>query len=151
MDDENGGLSPPVLQQFFEDYAEGFNQALAGRPDMAAMTRRFAPVFIGAGPNGVEAARNDSDFPETLEKGYDFYRTIGAKRMTARGVEVTDIDRLHALATVHWEAEYEPRPGRPEAIGFDMHYLMQALGGAPRIVAYIGGDDRELLLRHGLL
>ena len=151
MDDDGGGLSRPNLERFFEAYADGFNQALAGRPDVAAISGRFADVFIAAGPGGVEAGKNDSDFPQMLEKGFDFYRSIGTKRMAVRGIDVMPIDPLHALVTVHWDSEYEPREGNPVSIAFEVHYLMQAVGGAPRIVVFIAGDEQALLRRHGLL
>jgi len=150
-DNEGGGLSRPELERFFAAYADGFNQALAGRPDFAAMTGRFAEVFVAAGPNGVEAGKNDSDFPEVLEKGLDFYRGIGTKRMTVQGIDVTSIDALHALVTVHWDSEYEPREGREVSIAFEVHYLMQGAGGAPRIFGFIAGDEQALLRQHGLI
>ena len=139
-----------TVERFFDEYAAGFNQALGPSPDLDAVASRYTDSFIGAGPKGVSVARNDDAFKETLRKGYDFYRSIGTKEMRVRSVDVVAIDDRHALATVHWGSRYRARDGRDVSIDFDVHYLLQLIGGVPKVFGFISGDEEALLRQHGL-
>lgn len=140
-----------TVERFFAEYAEGFNQALGPSPDLDAIASRYTESFIGAGPQGVAVAKNDEAFMETLRKGYDFYRSIGTKEMIVRSVDVHPIDDLHALASVHWGSRYEAKDGREVSIDFDVHYLLQMIGGEPKVFGFISGDEQAVLREHGLI
>ena len=140
-----------TVERFFEGYAQGFNEALGPSPDIDAIASRYTGAFIGAGPQGVSVAHNDEAFKDTLRKGYDFYRSIGTKEMRVRSIDVVPIDDLHALASVHWGSRYEAKDGHEASIDFDVHYLLQLLGGEPKVFGFISGDEQALLRQHGLV
>lgn len=140
-----------TVERFFADYAAGFNEALGPSPDLDAIAGRYTDAFIGAGPQGVSVARNNETFRATLRKGYDFYRSIGTKEMYVRSVDVHPIDDLHVLASVHWGSRYETKEGREVSIDFDVHYLLQMIGGEPKVFGFISGDEQAALREHGLV
>jgi hypothetical protein len=140
-----------TVERFFEGYAEGFNRALGPSPDLGAIARRYTDAFIAAGPQGVAVGQNDGTFKETLRKGYDFYRSIGTKEMRVRSIDVHPIDDLHALASVHWGSRYVAKDGREVSIDFDVHYLLQLIGGEPKVFGFISGDEQATLREHGLV
>lgn len=37
------------------------------------------------------------------------------------------------------------------SIDFDVHYLVQLLGGEPRVFAWVSGDEQALLREHGIV
>ena len=75
-----------------------------------AMAALYAPAFIAASPLGVMAPAGMTT-PSTgaLSDGYAQYRAIGTIGMRVRGVTLSPIDRLHAVAPCRldghlWEA-----------------------------------------------
>jgi hypothetical protein len=142
-----------LITDFFELYAARFNQALADPPveDVEGTARAFADYFVGARPAGVMGGPNDARLREVIPQGNAFYRSVGTKAMAIRGIDVTTIDDLHAMARVHWESSHVKPDGGEVNIPFDVVYLLQMLDGVPRIFAYITGDEQGVLRAHGLL
>lgn len=146
------GGGQPDLESFFRDYVAAFNAALHGSGDLSAVRAAFAPAFIGAGPTQVECGRNDEAFGAALESGYEFYRSIGTRRMTLRGVEVTAIDPAHRMARVRYSSEYERKSdGETVNIDFEVVYLLQISDGRPLIFGFVSGDEQAVLRQHGLV
>jgi hypothetical protein len=143
----------PDFKTFFDDYAAAFDRSLGATVDKAAITGAFAPCFVGAGPKGVNCGKNDAEFGAGLETGYRFYKEIGTERMSIRGLDVTAIDDLHHMVTVHWRAEYKRRKdGQHVTIDFDGTYILQTLKDQqPKIFAYISGDEMDEYKKHGLV
>ncbi|NEX94288.1 nuclear transport factor 2 family protein [Caulobacter sp. 17J65-9] len=141
----------PDLDSFFRAYAEAFNRALTDTPDLDSIRSVYTDCFLAAGPAGVSCGHNDDGFAATLDKGYAFYRSIGTRRMSVRGVAVTPIDERHHLAKVFFTADYEKKDGEALSIDFDVAYLTQTRDGVTKICAFVAGDETALYREKGLI
>lgn len=144
-------LDPDDISQFFVRYAEAFNQALEGSPDLPAIAARFTACFVESSPGGVMCADNGDAFIAVLEKGYARYQAIGTRRMTVTGVDTIPICDDHSVATVHWRGAYHTQDHRDVVIDFDVHYLVKAEKGDLKIFGFIAGDEQGELRRHGVI
>ncbi len=138
------------VRRFFERYAGFFNRALAGNIDEHELAALYAPEFIAASPRGVMTGRNDEQLKRTLAHGYAHYREIGTKAMRITDIRVTPIDEHHCVAHVAWTATYARKDQPDLSIDFEVHYLMQMLGGEPKVFGWVAGDEQELLRKHGI-
>lgn len=141
------------IEAFFAAYAARFNAALADPPhdDVEGTAAAFARFFVEASPLGVNGGPNNDAFRAMIPQGNAFYRAIGTKSMAIGGLEIQPIDDLHAMVRVHWDSRYAKPDGAEVAIPFDVVYFVQVLDGAPRIFAYVTGDEQRVLREHGLL
>lgn len=140
----------PNFDSFFRAYSDLYNQALTDAPDYSGIAACFSPCFIAAGPTGVRCGENDETFRAALEQGYAFYKQVGTKRMNTLRCETTDIDAAHFMVKVFYRADYE-KAGKPVSIDFDVTYLLETSQGAPKIFAFIAGDEMEAYKRAGLM
>lgn len=138
------------VRQLFERYARLFNQALAGDVDMAEVASLYAAEFIGAGPGGVRAGKNDAEFRQAMAEGYARYRAIGTKAMRIRQVRIFPLDDRHCLAQVAWAASYARNDQPDVTIEFEVQYFVQTLNETPRVFGWVVGDEQALLRAHGL-
>ncbi|RUV16279.1 MAG: nuclear transport factor 2 family protein [Mesorhizobium sp.] len=130
---------------------ERYEQQLAGDADMDEVASVYASAFIAASPAGVMVGKNDYQLRQVMEQGYAHYRAIGMKEMRIRAVRVSPIDEHHCVAHVAWTSSYA-RKDRPDVtIDFDVHYLVQKLGGEPKIFGWVSGDEQEVLRKHGVV
>ncbi|TIR29557.1 MAG: nuclear transport factor 2 family protein [Mesorhizobium sp.] len=130
---------------------ERYEQQLAGDADMDEVASAYACAFIAASPAGVMVGKNDDQLRQVMEQGYAHYRAIGMKEMRIRAVRVSPIDEHHCVAHVAWTSSYA-RKDRPDVtIDFDVHYLVQKLGGEPKIFGWVSGDEQEVLRKHGVV
>ncbi|RUV49061.1 MULTISPECIES: nuclear transport factor 2 family protein [unclassified Mesorhizobium] len=130
---------------------ERYEQQLAGDADMDEVASVYASAFIAASPAGVMVGKNDDQLRQVMEQGYAHYRAIGMKEMRIRAVRVSPIDEHHCVAHVAWTSSYA-RKDRPDVtIDFDVHYLVQKLGGEPKIFGWVSGDEQEVLRKHGVV
>jgi hypothetical protein len=142
-----------ILKQFFAEYEARFNKAISEPPeiDVQGTAAAFSDCFIEASPTGVVCGKNDEQFRAQIPKGLEFYRSIGTKSMLIASLSITSLDDRHSLAKVHWKAQYQKRDGQQEKIDFDVIYLVQTIGGKPKIFAYIVGDEERYLRERGLI
>lgn len=139
------------VAMLFERYERCFNRSLGGEMDKDEAVSFYTPQFIAASPAGVATGNNDESLKQTLEQGYAYYREIGTREMRIRAVRVSQIDDAHCVAHVAWTAFYARKDGSETTIDFDVHYLVQTLGGDPKIFGWVSGDERALLKRHGIV
>ncbi|MBA4011459.1 MAG: hypothetical protein C0481_06290 [Phenylobacterium sp.] len=138
------------VRRLFDRYERFFMRALGGDLDESEAAGLYAAEFIAATPAGVMSGKNDDAFVAAMAKGYERYRAIGTKAMTVRAVRVSPIDEVHCVAHVAWTATYA-REGREDvAIDFEVHYLVQALDGEPKVFGWVSGDEEALLKQHGV-
>lgn len=138
------------VRKLFERYEQLFQKSLAGDADMDEVASVYASAFIAASPAGVMVGKNDDQLKQAMEQGYAHYRAIGTKAMRKRHVRISPMDEHHCVAHVAWTATYA-RQGRPDVtIDFDVHYLVQKLGGEPKIFGWVSGDEQEVLREHGI-
>lgn len=139
------------VRRFFERYEACFNRALAGDMDIDEVAGLYASEFIAASPAGVASGKNDEQLRQVMAQGYARYREIGTKAMRIRNVRISPMDAQHCVAHVAWTATYA-RKDRPDiAIDFDVHYLVQALDGEPKVFGWVSGDEDALLRKHGVI
>jgi hypothetical protein len=141
----------PDLERFFRNYAKLYNQALSEKPDYQGIMDCFSASFIAAGPAGVKCGDNGPEFRAALERGYDFYRRIGARKMSVKRCQITEIDAAHNMVKVFYRADYVKTSGEPVSIDFDVTYLLENGDGAPRIFAFITADEMDAYRRAGLV
>jgi hypothetical protein len=142
---------PQNISAFFQTYADLYNRALGGEEVYDDIMDCFAKEFIAAGPEGVSAGKQGGDFRMSLDKGYEFYREIGTKKMTAKRVETTPIDSTHVTAKVFYKADYVRKDGTPLSIDFDLAYFLDTSGPKPKIFGFVAGDEMQIYRDHGLL
>ncbi len=140
-----------TVRKFFERYESSFNRALSGDMDMDEVAALYASAFIAASPAGVTTGRNDEHLKQTMAQGYERYRAMGTKEMRMRHVRVSPMDDHHCVAHVAWTATYARKDQPDVAIDFDVHYLVQALDGEPKVFGWVSGDEQALLRKHGIL
>jgi hypothetical protein len=100
----------------------------------------------------VFGARNGWLFRLMIPRSYAHYRRIGTQRMEIRGLAISPLDDFHVLARTHWWSSYRRKSGDVVEIEFDNTYLLHvAVGKAPKIFAYITGDEQQVLKDHGLI
>lgn len=143
----------PLLKKFFSEYEERMNKALTDSPevDVEATANAFADCFIEASPKGVMCGKNDEQFRIQIPKGLEFYRAIGTKAMKIIDLDIHSLDDFHAMVKVYWRAEYKKKDNTKKVIDFDVIYLLQILHSAPKIFAYITGDEEKVLQDKGLI
>jgi hypothetical protein len=141
-----------AIDQFFRDYEKTFQDFLNGEDaDVKQVSASFADYFVGANPQGVMGAKNDETFTASIPAVYDRYRKTGALSMTIGEQTVTIFDEWHAMVKVHWFSEYLRKDGEKIPIDFEVIYFLQKLEEAPKIFAFIGGDEEKVLKENGLL
>lgn len=140
-----------TVRKFFERYERSFNRALSGDMDMDEVAALYASAFIAASPAGVMTGRNDEHLKQTMAQGYERYRAMGTKEMRMRHVRLSPMDDHHCVAHVAWTATYAREDQPDVAIDFDVHYLVQALDGEPKVFGWVSGDEQALLRKHGIL
>lgn len=143
-------METPVTE-LFTRYERFFNQSLHGNADMAEIVSLYASAFIAASPAGVMAGQNDDRLKDVMAQGYAYYRTIGTKGMRVRNVRISPIDELHCVAHVAWTATYGRKGQADTTIDFDVHYLVQVLGGEAKVFGWISGDEQAVLRQHGII
>lgn len=143
-------MTEAAVRKMFERYERFFNKSLGGDIDVDEMASFYASEFIAASPAGVRAGKNDVQFEQAMDQGYDHYRAIGTKEMRIRHIRVSPIDEYHCLAHVAWAATYARSGQTDTVIKFEVHYLVQMLGGEAKVFGWIAGDEQALLRQHGI-
>ena len=149
---ELAGSRTEQLNQFFDDYAGGFNSTLKGaEPDVDAVTGRFAECFVESSPLGVMCKKNDSEFKKVVPEGYNFYKSIGITAMDIVSKKVTLLDEFHAMVKVHWRSVFTRKDKSKGSVEFDVIYMLQTKDDNYKIFAYITGDEQKSLKENGLI
>jgi len=139
-----------AVRSLFDRYEQSFRKALRGDVDVEEAVSAYASAFVAASPAGVMVGQNDDNLRQVMAQGYEHYRAIGTREMRIRAVRITPVDELHCVAHVAWSATYARRDASDVTIDFDVHYLVQALDGDPRIFGWITGDEQAELRKHGI-
>lgn len=138
------------IEAFFKTYENQFNNALEGNPDLEMIAGFYSEEFIAANPKGVKAGENNNQLKEAMDKGYEYYRSIGTKKMECKDIHITRLDDKHAVAHTKWNSVYLKR-GEDISIPFESHYLIQFRDSSPVIFGWITGDESQLLKEKGII
>lgn len=139
------------ITNFFEAYAQRFQDAIAGETDVDGTVNAFADYFIEASPLGVNGGKNDENFRKMIPQGTDFYKKIGTKSMKIVDTNITPLDELHYMVKVHWASYYTKKDGEELTIEFDVIYFLQDIKEELKVFAYITGDEQAVLRENGLI
>ena len=140
------------LDIFFNRYAERFNQSLDGEVVDAEQTAAaFADCFVEASPVGINCGQNDESFRKVIPQGYQFYKSIGITSMDINAKEITLLDAYHAMVKIKWSSRFIRKDHSQGSIGFEVIYFLQTKDMAPKIFAYITGDEQASLKANGLI
>src|SRR5262245_60095081 len=142
------------IAQFFRRYEQRFQRALDDPDDVDidGITGAFAEYFVGSNPQGVRGGKNGLMYRLAMRRGFARYRKIGTVSMKVAALETTVLDKRHVMAKVTWDSRYRRRKDGAEVkIVFANVYLLRLQRGAPKIFAYVTGDEEALLKKHRLL
>lgn len=139
------------VEAFFRRYEWLYNGGIRGVADMDDVAKSYSDGFVAATPEGVAVGENGQKLKQVMEQGFEVYKKLGTKSMTCDGVDVTDIDPTHCLATVQWSGVYARDDGHDVTIPFEVSYLVEACGDDLKIFAWIAGDEEAELKKHGII
>lgn len=134
----------------FNSYEEQFNQALEKKMDWETMQSFYAEEFIGANPQGVKTGQNNAELKEAMIAGFEYYRSIGTKKMVFKNVETTLINDTHVVADVEWLAIYS-KDREDIEIPFKNNYFIQLRENQPVIFGWVTGDEMQLLKEFNII
>jgi hypothetical protein len=141
------------VRALFDIYGMQADKALHTPPpdDLGNLADQFASIFVESSPHGVTGGANNDRFRARLPESFARYRAAGGRHMTIKGLRVTELDHLHALADVDWEFSYVSRAGKSGHVTFNRFYFITPADGAPKIFASVAPDERQAMAAHGLL
>lgn len=141
------------VRALFDIYGMHTDNALRTPPpdDFDSLADPFAPVFVESSPHGVTSGANDDRFRALLPANFARYRAAGGRHLTIKGLRVTELDRLHAIADVDWDFAYTDKTGKSGHVTFTRFYFITLADGAPKIFASVAPDERQAMADHGLL
>ena len=138
------------IEEFFSAYEAHFNNALSSEQvTTEELSQFFEDCFVESSPAGVICGRNDNQFKEKVQSGFEFYKSIGSKSMTIVSKDVTLLDDLHALAKIYWRYSYV-KDEREGTIDFTNYYFVTTRDQV-KIFGYIAGDEQKTLADKGLM
>jgi hypothetical protein len=138
------------IGQYFDDYCQRFNDALEGKNvDTDGITGSFSENVFESSPEGLKVSGSEQ-VKEKVPKNFEFYRSIGTTCMIIDKKEITPIDEGHALAKIHWKANYD-QGKTGEMIDFSTFYMMRREDDAWKCFGYIAGDEQRAWKDHGLM
>ena len=132
-------MSREQLDTLFKQYEEAFDKL-----DLKAITAHYADTFISAGPKGT-ISHNKKEFTEKAEQAASFYRSVGQKSARIVSKRVMPISNDYTMVVVRWGVTFEHTGSRQ--IEFDVSYIIQESGTAPRIILFISHEDEELTMK----
>lgn len=138
------------IEEFFSAYEAHFNNSLTSdHVTKDEMSQFFEGCFVESSPAGVICGRNDEQFIEKIQSGFEFYKSIGSKSMTIVSRDITLLDELHALAKIYWRYTYI-KDEREGTIDFTNYYFVTTRDQV-KIFGYIAGDEQKALADSGLM
>lgn len=145
------GPSQQEIEAYFRGYRDVFNAGLAGKLDAKAHSGLYAKYMVGSSPAGIAGGKNGLLLKMMTRVGYKRYRKRGMTEMQLRGVAVTPVDDMHALAKVSWRALFKPGAGDGQPIDFDNHYLLRRDDDGLKVFAWTSPDEEAAMRQHGIV
>ncbi|UTR05929.1 hypothetical protein MM326_17915 [Alkalihalobacillus sp. LMS6] len=128
------------VEDFFKLYEKQLNEVLAGEKSVTQFADFYADAFIGTDSAQMKVAKNDQTLVDMIHANFDYYRSIGAKKMIATAVSVQELDDYHALAKVEWEGVYM-KAEQGSHVSFAVQYLVKQQEANLVIFGSITGDE----------
>jgi hypothetical protein len=128
------------VRKLFEEYEKAFNAL-----DVEKQVPFFAEHFISAGPKGSIAGSRE-EFAKMAKQAAEYYRVVGQTGARILGITETPISEEYVLEKVHWGVTFKKTGDR--LIEFDVSYLIQNIGGEPKIILFIAHEDEEQAMKN---
>ncbi|WP_020007697.1 hypothetical protein [Salinicoccus albus] len=138
------------VEAFFKMYEYQFNLALEDKADLEIIAGFYSEEFIAANPFGVKAGENNDELKKAMDKGYEYYRSIGMIKMECNEVQTTALDDMHVVAHTQWNSIYL-KDGEEVSIPFKSNYLIRFRDGSPVVFGWVTGDESQLLREKGII
>ncbi|HXG44977.1 MAG TPA: nuclear transport factor 2 family protein [Gemmatimonadales bacterium] len=131
------------VRRLFAEYEELFDAL-----DVTGQARLFADSFMSAGPHGA-IAQTKAEFLKMAEQAAAFYKSVGQTSAKILSIEEIPISDEYSLVRVRWAATFQ-KPGT-KTVEFDVSYVVQRVGGEPKIILFITHqDERQAMNELGL-
>lgn len=124
-----------AVKHLFSHYEKAFNNL-----EVEKQAPFFAEHFISAGPQG-SIAQNREEFIKMAQQSAEFYRKVGQTSAKILSLTETEISAAYDLVKVHWGVTFE-KTGE-KLIEFDVSYIVQTIGGEPKIILFIAHQDEQ--------
>jgi len=132
-------MSREQLDTLFKQYETSFDKL-----DIKALSNYCADTFISAGPRGT-IAQTKEEFEEKGKEAVKFYRSVGRNSAKIISKRIMPISDCYSMVVVRWGVTFEKTGARP--IEFDITYIVQMTGEAPRIILFISHEDEEAAMK----
>lgn len=131
------------VEDFFKLFEKQLNDVLAGEKSVTGFADFYADAFIQTTPTHINVEKNDQTLVDMIHANFDYYRSIGAKKMIATAVSVQALDDYHALAKVEWEGVYM-KAEQGSHVSFSVQYLVKQQEANLVIFGSITGDETSI-------
>ena len=132
-------MSRDQLDSLFKDYETAFDKL-----DLKTISGYCADSFISAGPKG-SIAQSKKEYEKMAEQVVQFYRSVGRKSARIISKRVMPICNEYSMVVVRWGVTFEKTGAR--LIEFDISYIVQETGIAPKIILLISHEDEEAAMK----
>jgi len=105
-----------------------------------AAAAMYAETFLAGGPEGARCIRAE-DFLKALPKRKEMFERAGCRRTELAGVTETPLGERYAMARTKWRMAFEREGGREEVVEVESTFIVDFVGEAPRIIAYLAHQD----------
>ena len=131
---------PADLNSYFEAYG-------AAVFDAEKVEGFYDDFAVTSGPTFVGCLKGHDEIRKAFSQIAGYQRQTGLKWMRPADVQEIEIDDLHLLAKVQWNAAFEKTGDKP--VSFDVSYLLRKEGESWKILLYISHQD-EMKMRQEL-
>lgn len=135
-----------TIHAFFEEF-----QRCNSDGDTEKLARLYAPVFLAAGANGVQAVKS-ADLALAIPKRRQMLEAIGCRPAILVSLEETELDDRYTMARMRWQWRVERGEAATVEITLGSTVILQRSGEGLQIVLYLNHEDIVSVLRQrGLL
>ena len=132
-------MSRDQLDNLFRDYEAAFDKL-----DLKKISGYCADNFISAGPGG-SIAQNRKEHEKKAELAIKFYKSVGRNSARIISKRVMPICNEYSMVVVRWGVTFEKTGAR--LIEFDISYIVQETGIAPKIILLISHEDEGAAMK----
>ena len=132
-------MSRDQLDNLFSEYETAFDKL-----DMKRISGYCADNFISAGPKG-SIAQSRKEYEKKAGPAIEFYKSVGRKSAKIISKRVMPICNEYSMVVVRWGVTFEKTGAR--LIEFDISYIVQETGIAPKIILLISHEDEGAAMK----
>lgn len=126
---------------FCDQYAKATNAS-----DMSFFERAYAPVFMFAGPQNVQAVRRE-DFLKVLPRRRALVTSAGLVETSILTIECESLNGGYSLVHTNWQLRFEKASATPVVVDAATTYILRTTSALPEIVFQLDHSDLAAILR----